>query len=427
MKNENGPRRRSIKETVKKKKSAKESVGAETDKSSIVNFYMDLCHREEDLLEMMDQNDSSKKELDINSFGKQGENYRLLRELPLHSTHEMDNPYDYSKITDVKELKERMEAAVPKIVVEISKRLSKLKWMPQEEECYTEFGPWKRPSNFDPPVVLIPKKRRPKPNPTNAGSANRTRNYSESKPKNRTASAKIPHSNEKQKVIPDITQHKQFSAPVDPIELKKRLADLLMQRSSKGEQHTMPLNRIIMKPLNMKKLICNNERLQLTPGRINSPRIQVSKQSPRQSQASKEIHSKYSMREDSNVSLPPKTKMAGDANGNLNIVHQWPAATVCHRLRKLHPIKEQEAKAGSSSKSAKPHPPQRSKSHEISRPRQSERKIPASTLESIVFNIQEARSFTMDKKGLLSRRLGDVSRNTKLELSKQSSRFDIRR
>ena len=27
----------------------------------------------------------------------------------------MDNPYDYSKITDVKELKERMEAAVPKV------------------------------------------------------------------------------------------------------------------------------------------------------------------------------------------------------------------------------------------------------------------------------------------------------------------------
>ena len=88
------------------------------------------------------------------------------------------------------------------MVVEISKRLSKLKWMPQEEECYTEFGPWKRPSNFDPRVVLIPKKRRPKPNTTNAGSTNRTRNYSESKPKNRTASAKIPHSNEKQKVIP---------------------------------------------------------------------------------------------------------------------------------------------------------------------------------------------------------------------------------
>ena len=78
MKNENGPRRRNIKvwkqlnnlsqkfkETVKKKKSAKETVAAETDKSSIVNFYMDLCHREEDLLEMMDQNDSSKKELDI--------------------------------------------------------------------------------------------------------------------------------------------------------------------------------------------------------------------------------------------------------------------------------------------------------------------------------------------------------------------------
>ena len=80
MKNENGPRRRSIKvwkglntltssqkskETVKKKKSAKETAGAEPDKSSIVNFYMDLCHREEDLLEMMDQNDSSKKELDI--------------------------------------------------------------------------------------------------------------------------------------------------------------------------------------------------------------------------------------------------------------------------------------------------------------------------------------------------------------------------
>ncbi|CBY36404.1 unnamed protein product [Oikopleura dioica] len=127
------------------------------------------------------------------------------------------------------------------------------------------------------------------------------------------------------------------------------------------------------------------------------------------------------MREDSTVNLPPKTKMAGDGNGNLNIVHQWPAATVCHRLRKLHPIKEQEPKV------LKPHPPQRSKSHEISRPRQSERKIPASTLESIVFNIQEARSFTTDKKGFLSRRLGDVSRNTKLELSKQSSRFDIRR
>jgi hypothetical protein len=27
----------------------------------------------------------------------------------------MDNPYDYSKITDLKELKERMEAAVPKV------------------------------------------------------------------------------------------------------------------------------------------------------------------------------------------------------------------------------------------------------------------------------------------------------------------------
>ena len=88
------------------------------------------------------------------------------------------------------------------MVVEISKRLCKLKWMPQEEECYTEFGPWKRPSNFDPPVVLIPKKRRPKPNPPNPTTANRSRKFSESKTKNRTTSAKIPQSNDKQKVIP---------------------------------------------------------------------------------------------------------------------------------------------------------------------------------------------------------------------------------
>ena len=38
------------------------------DKSSIVNFYMDLCHREEDMLEIMEQNDSSKKELDLSKF-----------------------------------------------------------------------------------------------------------------------------------------------------------------------------------------------------------------------------------------------------------------------------------------------------------------------------------------------------------------------
>lgn len=81
MKNENGPRRRTIKvklrqkyrpfltvipqkESVKKKRSAKEVQGSE-DKSSIVNFYMDMCQREEDLIELMEKNESSNKEPDL--------------------------------------------------------------------------------------------------------------------------------------------------------------------------------------------------------------------------------------------------------------------------------------------------------------------------------------------------------------------------
>ena len=32
-----------------------------------------------------------------------------------------------------------------------------------------------------------------------------------------------------------------YSTPVDPIELKKRLADLLIQRSAKGDQQAMEL------------------------------------------------------------------------------------------------------------------------------------------------------------------------------------------
>ena len=38
-----------------------------------------------------------------------------------------------------------------------------------------------------------------------------------------------------------LTSHKTFSCPVDPIELKKRLSDLLIQRSAKGDQQAMEL------------------------------------------------------------------------------------------------------------------------------------------------------------------------------------------
>ena len=39
-----------------------------------------------------------------------------------------------------------------------------------------------------------------------------------------------------------LSSHKTHSTPVDPIELKKRLVDLLIQRTTKGDQQALKLN-----------------------------------------------------------------------------------------------------------------------------------------------------------------------------------------
>ena len=38
-----------------------------------------------------------------------------------------------------------------------------------------------------------------------------------------------------------LSSHKTHSTPVDPIELKKRLVDLLIQRTTKGDQQALKL------------------------------------------------------------------------------------------------------------------------------------------------------------------------------------------
>ena len=140
------------------------------------------------------------------------------------------------------------------------KELIKLHIDVDEIVSFDGFGPWMRPVGFEPPMpVEKPKKRKRK-------EANNPVLKEKKEPDNKGTSADSgPRSGfgqpslslpiaepwireEKKPNITDIvalSSHKTHSTPVDPVELKKRLVDLLVQRQSRGEQQALKLKVIL--------------------------------------------------------------------------------------------------------------------------------------------------------------------------------------
>ena len=120
--------------------------------------------------------------------------------------------------------------AVPRSISNISKELIKLHIAVEEISSFNGFGPWMKPSGFDPPLPVekTKKKRKKEPN---------------AKPTDKREQAEQEREPEKANItdIVALSSHKTHSTPVDPVELKKRLVDLLVQRQSRGEQQALKL------------------------------------------------------------------------------------------------------------------------------------------------------------------------------------------
>lgn len=125
---------------------------------------------------------------------------------------------------------------VPKSTASVSKELIKLHIEVDDIVSFNGFGPWMKPAGFEPPrePTEKPKKKKRKESIT----------LPIAKDKKEPVETKTEINDVKKSNITDIvalSSHKTHSTPVDPVELKKRLVDLLVQRQARGEQQALKL------------------------------------------------------------------------------------------------------------------------------------------------------------------------------------------
>jgi len=321
-----------------------------------------------------------------------------------------DEFQDYeASIAQLKGPQCRLASTVPKHVEEISKSMLKYKWDGADQECFDGFGPWCKPCGYKSPEPITPvqktkkirKRERPK---------DRLRDDAAEVKKVDEQSVKKP---EKVPEIITLTSHKTYSTPVDPIELKKRLADLLIQRSAKGDQQAMELKKINMKPLYFQKFICNTNASSWMPrghGEVKittGPRPQYQAQAQYQlGQTSHRSQSENRKEPDNysqSIKLPPVSKKAED----LSIVQRWPRVGIPHHVRKRNLHGRHQTKEA------------------ISEERQkiAKSKLKNVSMDDLVREPEIQDSDLANKRW--GRKLGELSKNTKTEIFKQFSNFDI--
>jgi len=321
---------------------------------------------------------------------------------------------DYeASINDLKGPQCRLTSTVPRHVEEISKNLLKLKWDGCEQECFEGFGPWCKPIGYTSPEPVTPVKTTRKVRPKmrvkeKARDENENRATFDKHPKKEQPVEKIPE-------IASLTSHKTYSTPVDPIELKKRLTDLLIQRSAKGDQQAMQLKKINMKPLYFKKFICNTNgstwlprqktiRLEKTVHRSKSEPVEKKPIDIRN------LESEKASFDCEPVKLPPVAKVMTN-KGDLNIVQRWPRVAIPHHVRKrnhsLHGRKQTKEAVSDSGK------------REIPKSKLFQQNV---SMDELVREPEFSDEVTNKRWG---RKLGELSKNTKTEIFKQFSNFDI--
>merc|ERR1712106_406505 len=152
---------------------------------------------------------------------------------------------DKSNYTRTNEIKMN---PVPKSTASVSKELIKLHIEVDDIVSFNGFGPWMKPAGFEPPrePTEKPKKKKRKESIT----------LPIAKDKKEPVETKTEINDVKKSNITDIvalSSHKTHSTPVDPVELKKRLVDLLVQ------QQALKLKKVNVKPIQVSNLQQRNK------------------------------------------------------------------------------------------------------------------------------------------------------------------------
>jgi len=394
--------------------SAKMEGEEKREESTIMGYFNEICKRDKERMAAIETNpeceddDGEEEETEQPILGFED----VCREFgPWVWSDEIQ---DYqSSLGDLKGPHCRFHTAVPPQVEQISKKLLKLRWDPRDQEPFEGFGPWCLPLGEEPPPPIVP----PKP-------VKKTRKKERPKSKSRAEAEMVPgpkaegEKAEKDKVpaIVALTSHKTFSCPVDPIELKKRLSDLLIQRSAKGDQQAMELKKINMKPLYFKRFtLATNAstwlprqppiQMDKTVHRSQSSQI-VKQQSASESNEPNQEHSG----EYEPVKLPPVAKV--NRIHDHNIANRFPRVAAPHHVRKRG--SSQPTRPSESSKAISDH---------VSQEQQRNKLKNVSMNELVSRNSQSALGGI--EKHRWGRKLGELSKNTKTEIFKQFSNFNI--
>jgi hypothetical protein len=145
---------------------------------------------------------------------------------------------------------------VPKSTENISKELIKLKWHLEDIEVFSGFGPWTKPSGFEPPIIQDKQKQTKKKKKKEITSKINTElPKTKDEPDEPEISSKKKEQGGSDIIdIAALSSHKTHSTPVDPTELRKRLVDLLIQRTKRGDLRALKLKKVMVKPIQVSRL-----------------------------------------------------------------------------------------------------------------------------------------------------------------------------
>jgi len=372
------------------------------DESAIMTYYNEICNKNDSFEETDDEQTL------CNDFG------------PWVWANGIQYFHDYNKRDEIR------INPVPKSIENVSKELIKLKWDSQDLESFNGFGPWMRPAGFQAPIMKdlqnhSKKKKKKEPITKREKSVTDV---------NKSTKQETDQQNEADVTdIVALSSHKTHSTPVDPIELKKRLVDLLIQRTTKGDQQALKLKKAVVKPIQVNRshvgygaaaswhASMRNMNADILPqyvpcegvyGHVHhfplpGPDGHLAVQRRPQPHPLENIDS------DKGVKLPPVTQMVTH-NGKVSIVHKWPSSLTPHRLRDIKNKNQIKAERI------------RKKGSDQSFQKRVDDKTYVQVRNSSVLNIIRSEHSKVDtgpdKLTRRGRKLGDLSQNTKTECVK---------
>merc|ERR1712168_666859 len=371
------------------------------DESAIMTYYNEICNKNESFEETNDEQTL------CNDFG------------PWVWANGIQYFHDYNKRDEI-----RMNP-VPKSISNVSKELIKLKADSHDLESFNGFGPWMRPVGFQEPIMKDlqnhSKKKKKKEPITKRESKSVT-------DVNKSTKQETDQQNEADVTdIVALSSHKTHSTPVDPIELKKRLVDLLIQRTTKGGQQALKLKKVVVKPIQVNRsgpgygatASCYsmrnlNENIQYVTGSggegydnfLSGPGDSTHRRGGL-NHSHLNMHSQQHPLEnidsDKGVKLPPVTQMV-TYNGKVSIVHKWPTSSTPHirDIKNKNQIRVDRIRKNDHQK----------------RDDKTYVKVKNSSVLNIIRSEHSKPDTGHDKLARRGRKLGDLSQNTKTECVK---------